>query len=138
MLSRTAAVRLAEAVKHVGQESRIDADTRVGNLDLHLAGTSRNFDADSSPHGCEFGSIAENVPEDLLEAVRIARDDGMRRVELHLKIQPPLGEHGAQGIDSSLDDGGNDGGQHRKPQLAGSDSRKVKQILDELGLGNHV
>jgi hypothetical protein len=67
-------VGLAEAVKDVGQEGGVDAFASVGDADDDAAIGAGDVNADGAAGGRELDGVAEQVPDDLLEAVGIAGD----------------------------------------------------------------
>src|SRR5438093_9663563 len=68
----TSALRLSEAIEDVGQESRADPHPRVldGNLGVAIGALEAHFDTTLSRR--ELDRVGQQVPHDLLQAVRVA------------------------------------------------------------------
>ena len=67
-------IGLAKTIKDKRQELRIDADTGVLHRDLNLRIRSFQLDAYGSSLGSKLHGIAQEVPDDLLQTLRIARN----------------------------------------------------------------
>ena len=84
--------------------------------------------------GRELHRVGEQVPDDLLEPRRVARDRAGQRVE-DLDDADALGLGGRQDRrQRRVDDLGQAHPLDVQAELAGDDPREVEQVLDELGL----
>ena len=83
-------VGLAEPLEDVRQELGPDAHAGVddGDLDVRVDPLQEHLDA--APLGRELHGVGQQVPDDLLEPGRVARDRAGQRVE-HLLEPDPLG-----------------------------------------------
>src|SRR5690349_3213546 len=72
MSSRTRAVRLPESVEHVRQKIRINSLSVILDRDRDLAIRLFNDDFDVAAFGSEFQCIYQEIPDYLLNALRIA------------------------------------------------------------------
>jgi hypothetical protein len=73
VLSTRRAVRLPEALEHVREKPRVDARAVVLHANLDLVATvvrQGHLDETSGPR--EFDRVGDEVPDDLLQALRIA------------------------------------------------------------------
>lgn len=71
MFTGGAAVALAETIEDKGQEFRIDSSTGVGDNKFGVRIVSLQADLNAPAVGSEFDRVREQVPEHLLQAVRI-------------------------------------------------------------------
>jgi hypothetical protein len=98
------AVTLPKALEHVRQEFGGDPAARVAHHDLDVRARLSEVDLDVAALGGELHRVAEQVPDDLLEPVRIPGDRPGAGVEVRLKIDR-LGERGgAHRLERRLDD----------------------------------
>ena len=65
-------IRLAEAVKDVGQEFGLDAFAGVGDADFQVGIDPLAAAPGPARPGRELDGVGEQIPEDLLEAIGIA------------------------------------------------------------------
>ena len=65
----------------------VHTDSRVANLNDYLPVFIHRADGNHAKLRCEFDSISEQVPDDLLEAGRIGEDMMARSVELDMQIE---------------------------------------------------
>ncbi len=70
-----AAVCLPKAVEHVGQELRRDADACVRDLNANLCLGLFQLHIDTTAGRCELDRVGQQVPDHLLQPVRIAAHD---------------------------------------------------------------
>src|SRR5262249_61420544 len=82
LLSRGRALGLTETVKDVREKIRTDALTGVahGDFDLRLALSQLHLHAPASR--CELDRVREQVPDDLLQALRVGEDLYNLRIEV--------------------------------------------------------
>lgn len=102
--ARRRAVTLAEAIKHVRKKVLVDALAGVGNDQLGLPFGAPDDDVHLAAQGRELDRVRQQVPEDLLQAIRIAMDPAVRYIDR--RLQPDLfgGGRRFDGIDSGVDD----------------------------------
>jgi hypothetical protein len=79
-------VCLAELVKDVWQETRLDSDSVIGHADLRLASCFQKVDENPSALRRELYSISQQVPEHLLQAIGVASNDSGHRFELDRNV----------------------------------------------------
>ena len=107
----------------------VDADLEVRVRRARAATCTR------PPRGRELDRVGEQVPEDLLQAVRVAgrraRRAGRARVCSRIALGVGGGPHG---VDRRPDDGRQVDPLHVQPHLAGDDAAHVQQVLDDLRL----
>src|SRR6266852_1924783 len=72
--ARIRAVPLAEAVKHVGKKCRLDAHAGVRDGDLRCSTRLHQPNLHAAPLGRELQGIGQQVPQDLLQASRVAQN----------------------------------------------------------------
>src|SRR5919204_10165 len=129
---RAPAVALAEAVEDVGEEVGVDAGARVRDRHLGLAVRARESHAHAPARGRELDGVREEVPEDLLQALGVARDLRGRVVEARLNLDL----FGLRGGAHRLDGGAHDRAQLDAPRvethLPRDDARHVEQVVDDL------
>src|SRR5205814_7749938 len=107
-----------------------DSLAGVGDADFDSIGASPQADLDASILRREFHGVGEQVPDDLLEAVRV----GLHHSDVFAVVF--LDAHAARvggGADRVAGGAGNFdkiGLAHVEAQLAGADARGVEQILD--------
>ena len=88
--------------------------------------------------GGELDGVGEQVPDDLLQAVRVAGDGARRRVQHGLHADAlGLGRRPHR-VQSRLHHGREVHRPHVQAQLAGDDARDVEDVGDELALGARV
>ena len=73
-LSRRRSIFLPESLENVPHKFRRDALARVGDGDGRLGARAGRADDDLSARGCEFHGVAQQIPNDLLEPVRVGLD----------------------------------------------------------------
>ena len=96
--------------------------------------TRSRTDLDLSAPGGEFHRVREEVPHDLLQALRVPRDPPRVRVEDDVEPDA-LGLGGrAHHVDRSLHHGREVHGADVEAEPSGHDARHVQQVLDELRL----
>ena len=135
MHSGARAVRLAKTLEDHGQDARRDALPGVADDDLDVGVHPLQVHLDPAAPRCELHRIDEQVPHDLLEPVRIARDRPRARIE-HALQTDPLGFGGRpHGVEGRLDDGREIHLADVEAHLARDDARDVEQVVDQLDLG---
>ena len=67
-------VRLPERLEHVRQELWLDPDPRIAHGDLHVRALTAQRYLDSSALRRELDRIAHQIPDDLLQAIRIPHE----------------------------------------------------------------
>src|SRR5882724_7596049 len=71
----SAGLGLPEAVEHVRKKLLADADTRVSHPDFHHVAIAARVHFDTATGGSEFDGIAQQVPHNLLDPVRVGAND---------------------------------------------------------------
>src|SRR3954466_11027771 len=127
------AVRLPEAIEDEAEEVAGDADARIGDRHHRLGIFSPCLDDHLALHG-ELDRVGEQVPEHLLQAVRIALE-GNRLGSPQLDFETLRLRGGPYRVGSGLYHRDQIGFAHLYPQLPGDDAGDVEDVLDELRLG---
>ena len=127
-------VRLAEAVEDERQELRGDALARVGDAHDHVRVFAVDGDADAAARAGELDRVGQQVPDHLLQPVRVAPYRAGGGVDPALERHRLRERAGRDGVDGGLHDGADVDGPELEAQLAGDDARDVQQVVDELGL----
>ena len=134
MRARRGRVRLPKPVEDVGQERRRDTAAGVRHADLLVVSTRFDVDVDATALGREANGVGEQVPHDLLQAVRVTRDDARSRIGVHLDADALGARRGPHDLDGGFHHGGQIHRAHLEAQLAGDNPRDVEEVLDELRL----
>src|SRR5207247_42597 len=79
------AVGLPEALEQLGQERRGDALAAIRDRQLDVRARARQSELDPAPRGCELDGVAEQVPDHLLQAERIAEHQAGARIYQQLE-----------------------------------------------------
>src|SRR5688500_17372114 len=69
---RARSVRLPERIEHAGQKCLLDADARVGDIDLVDGPVARELYGDDASRWRELDRVRQQIPDHLLQAVGIA------------------------------------------------------------------
>src|SRR4028119_1144391 len=72
--SRRCTFGLTEALKDIGQELRADAKARIADANFDIGVDAFKLDSNVSPFGSKFDRIRQEIPNHLLQAIRIARN----------------------------------------------------------------
>ena len=128
------AVLLPETVEHVRKKRRIDPFSCVphGDDGHRLLGSHEHLDP--APLAGELDGVGQQVPDGLLQAVGIAKQEDRTPlggdIERNAFGLRPWADH----VRRRVDDVGEIDGQHFKVQLAGDDARQIQQVFHELRL----
>src|SRR5439155_2666249 len=134
------AVGLLKAIEDGGEELGGDSLPGVRHADLELRPGSIEAHLDLSLQGGELDRIGDEVPDDLLEPVRICDQlivTGRRAASKEDLDLLRLGRR-AHRVERGLDDGGEVRRANREPQLSSDDPGNVQEIVDQLRLRQHV
>ena len=131
-------VGLAEAIEDVGEELRVDPFAAVDDADLEMGVDAFEQDLHGAVARGELHGVAEQVPEDLLQAIRVAGDGARQRVEGGAEADAFRVGGGLDRFDRGADDGGQIDALDVEPDLAGDDAAHVEQIFDDLRLSAGV
>ena len=71
MQTRSRGIGLTKTLKDIRKKSGLDSDTGIRHADFGMMAHSRKFDENASIIGRKFDGIRQQIPHDLLEAVRI-------------------------------------------------------------------
>src|SRR5581483_1695612 len=82
--SRQPAVRLAKSVENVRKEIRRDSFAGVADCDFNVRVNPTQIDLDASVSGREFDCVRDQIPNNLLQSIRIAGDQSDVRVQHRL------------------------------------------------------
>ena len=136
--SRRRPLRLAEALEDVRQEISRDAAPVVLDDDPAVSVVLVQREADFAAARAELHRIREEVPDDLLEAIRIADDLDHVRIDL-ADDGDVLGFGGwPGGLEGVAHDVAEIDRREVEAQLARDDPRHVEDVLDELDLDGGV
>jgi hypothetical protein len=132
---RRPAVGLLESLEHVGQHVGSDALPAIADGDLDVRAHPMQLDLDAAfPRG-ELHRVDEQVPDDLLEPVRVAGDPERAGIEHGLQPEA-LGLGGrAHRIERRVHHRPEVDRAQVEPHLAGDDARDVQHVVDQLDLG---
>src|ERR1041385_638349 len=129
--ARRRAIALSEALEDVWAEVRADAGASVFDRHFGVAVHVRQLYADATAFGRELDGIGEEVPENLLQAFRVAGD--LRGVvESRLKLYLFGARGGAHGLDRRAQDCAKLDAPHVQAHLPRNDARHVEQVVDDL------
>src|SRR5581483_1171986 len=134
LFARDRAVGLAEALEDVRQEVPADALPGVADRDLDVRVDPRERDLHAAPFGRELDRVREQVPDDLLQAVRVTLHQILTRAEYGLQTHAPGVSRRADRLDRVLYDAGDLDRRDFQPEFARNDSRDVEDVLDDLPL----
>src|SRR5262245_15762432 len=84
VLARRAAFGLTKPLEYVGKEIGVDPDSRIADGDFDVRVDPLESHLYSSLFRCEFHRIGDEIPDDLLQPVRVAGDRGRRRIDHRL------------------------------------------------------
>ena len=136
--ARRRGVLLPEALEHVREKIGPDADAGVRHADLDVGVDALEPDLHPPAAGRELDGVRQQVPDDLLQAVRIAGDRPGRGIEplvdadaLRLRRRPHR-------LDRRLDERERVDRLDVEPHLARRDAVHVEQVLDQLRLDARV
>ena len=136
-----AAILLPEAFEDVRQELRRDADARVAHRDLHVGVRSLEPHLDLAASIGELHGVRAQIPHDLPESLRIARNGAGILIEHGLDPYPFCLCRGPHCLDGLLDERRKRDRLHIEAQFSGCDARDVEYVLDNLGqrtrIANH-
>src|SRR6185437_13329317 len=76
VLTRARAVSLTKTVEHVRQKLTCNADPGIHDPDPHVVTDLLELSVDATSRGCELKGVREQIPEHLLQPVRIAPHHG--------------------------------------------------------------
>ena len=103
MRASARAVGLPEALEQLGQERRGDALAAIRDRQLDVRARARQSELDPAPRGCELDGVAEQVPDHLLQAERIAEHQAGARIHQQLEHELLGVGRGADGVHGRLD-----------------------------------
>ena len=134
MRPRGAAVGLPETIEHVGHERRRNPLTGIadGHLDVTVAGLERELDA--SFRRRELDGVRQQVPDHLLDAVRICNAQDRPAVVVGLELNLLGVGSAAHDVEGRVGQLGQVDGRRLKTELARHDPRDIEQVVDQLRL----
>ena len=130
-------IGLPERLEDVRQKQRVDADAGVVHDDQRLHRRVRQRHGDAAGVG-EFHGVGQQIPDRLLQAIRVGTDEMRRRVHAHLDAKPLGVSRRHRHVDRLFDDLGRVDQRQLQPELARDDARHVEQIFDEPCLSSGV
>ena len=122
ILTRARALRLAEAIEDVRQELHTDAGARVRNDDARLAWPRLEGHVDAAARRRELDRVRQEVPDDLLEPVRIDQGGRGRRRQMRAEHDVLAVGGRADAVDGALDDAAQVHRPHVETEPAGHDA----------------
>src|SRR5688572_6893458 len=131
-LARRSGVRLTESLEDVREELRSNTDPRIADGDLHVRVDAFETKLDPPEFRCELDGVGDEVPDDLLQTVRIARDVADARVDQGLHAYALRISCGLNRGDGVVDDDGQLHGLNVEANLARDNARDVEHVLDDL------
>ena len=136
--ARAGAVRLAEAIEHVGQEIECDSHAGIGDHDLDMAVPPLQADGHLSLARRELDGVGEQVPHHLLQAIRVAVEVARLVAQVEDDLELLRFRRRADGIHRRQDDAAQVDATHLHAQLAGDDPRDVEDVVHQLRLDARV
>ena len=130
-------IGLPERLEDVRQKQRVDADAGVVNGDRRLQRRVRQRHDDAAGVG-ELHGVGQQVPDRLLQPIRIGADEMRRSVDAHLDVKPSGVSRRPHHVDRLFDDLRRVYQGQLQAKLARDDARHVEQIFDEPRLGPGV
>ena len=134
MPSRRRAVGLAETFEHVGEKLFVDPLSRVADDDLDVTFRLTKLNLHASLIGRELDGVREKIPDNLLQAVGVARNAIGLCVKGRLDLDALGLSRRAHGIDRRFEDDDKLDRLNIKAQLARDDARGVEYVFDDLRL----
>ena len=130
--SRGAAAGLREHVEDRCQVGGFYPSAVVPDLDFRAVGDGCHANMDRPAGRGELDGVAREIPDDLLETEHVGEDRHLRQFQrqrnaLLLRLR-------ANGVGDALDNRRNANRSPAQRQLAGGDSRKIQQIVDDQRL----
>src|SRR5262249_6667469 len=137
---RRRAVGLAKTLEGTLQKLRLHPPSGVGDADLEVIVQPAKIHGDPPANGSELDRVGDEVPDDLLEAVGISDDSSFAGAQTF--IRPALYVLGLgrrpHRLDGRVDHVRKNRGAQLEPELAGDDPGDIEQVVDQLGLSEHV
>ena len=124
-------IRLTKTLEHVGQEIGRDAGTGVDDGDLDSGVHARHAQRDRARFGRELNRIGQQVPDDLLQPIRIGDDRRQLGLVARLEAEGLGAQRRAHRFNGGADDFFNADGTRLQTQLAGNRARHVEQIVNQ-------
>src|ERR1051325_3985759 len=81
VLARARAVGLAKALEDEGQKLRLDSRAGIADGDLDVRANAFESHLHAPVSGSKLDGVREQVPDDLLQAIRVAGDGPSHRIE---------------------------------------------------------
>ena len=134
MAARRGRIRLTEPIEHEGQHVGSNADAGIG--DLNFGGTIRASQSDGNQTigARELERVRKNVPENLLQPVRVRPDGGDFRIEMRLEPDSFCLRRRTQALDCRSENLADVERLHRDRHLAGDDSRDIEDVFNQPDL----
>ena len=129
---RERAVGLAEALEEVGQELRRDAFPGVADADLDLRVDALQPHLDAAAAGRELDRVRQQVPDHLLQPLRIARHRHAGLIDRRLQPDALRRRRRRHRFERLVDHARQVHRADVQPQLAGDDPRDVEDVADQL------
>src|SRR6185369_6917217 len=134
MLSSRRAIGLTKAFKHVRQKFLADSLTRVRNTYVNGAAALRYLYANTPATVRKLHCIRQQIPNHLLQPVRIAGDHRRRRVEVSFDPDSLRISRGPHNVDGIFNYGHDFQRLKLEIEIAGDDARHVENVVDNLCL----
>ena len=138
MCARRAGVALPETIEDIWQELRRDANPAVGHREPNGPLESVECHTNPSAGGREFQRVRQEVPDDLLQAIRVAHDGERTGLNAGFEIDVLGPCRRSNRLDPGVDDGCQIDAIHVELQLAGDDAGDVEQVADDPRLRSRV
>ena len=138
MVARERAVGLAEALEEMRQELRRDAFAGVADAQLDVRVDALEANLHASVPRRELDRIRQQVPDNLLQPLRIAGNRNARLIDGGLQPDALRRRRRRHGLERLLNHARQVDGPDVEPQFAGDDPRHVEDIADQLFLEPRV
>src|SRR5919109_1094848 len=134
MIACRAAVRLPKAFEDMRQKICTDSLAVVSNPKMNVGIILENQDTNLTARRREFDCIRQQIPNDLLQTVRVTRN----QYRLIRSLNPDLNVFRFRGWPHHVDSGLDDPIQIRRLQIeieiSSHDARDIQDVVDNLGL----
>ena len=120
------------------QELRANALARIAHGDLHVGFDPLNLNLNLAAFRCELDGIGQQIPDNLLHALRIAPHRASRIIEQRVDFDLPHFGGKIHRIQRGTDDIGQIDALDIELQVTGDNSRNIEDIFNQLGLTSGI
>ena len=131
-LAGDAGIRLAETLEYVRQEFRGNTNAGVADRDFQMRVHALEADLHFAAAVCELDGIRQEIPQHLLQALRIPGHGCRVWIDDRLDVYSLRVRRRSNNVDGAADDVRKLNRLDVQSNLSGDDPRDVKDILDNL------